>query len=84
MTNDNVLDIRTIAPINRHPLIFERFEALAPGEFFVLVNDHNPKPLFYQFQAERPGEFTWDYLEEGPEAWRVKLGKSAEGGENGA
>jgi len=43
----------------------------------VLVNDHDPKPLRYQFQAEHPGEFTWDYLESGPEAWRVRIARAA-------
>lgn len=76
MTENNSLDIRPIAPMHRHPLIFQRFEGLAPGESFVLVNDHNPKPLYYQFQAEHTGEFTWEYLEEGPEVWRVRLGRS--------
>jgi uncharacterized protein (DUF2249 family) len=76
MSDEAVLDIRPIPPAQRHPLIFERFEALLPGEGFILVNDHNPKPLFYQFQAERTGQFTWDYLEEGPEAWRVRIGRS--------
>ena len=46
-----------------------------PGEALELVNDHDPKPLRYQFEAELPGTFTWDYLEEGPEAWRVRIGK---------
>lgn len=77
MEKDNTLDIRPIPPAQRHPLIFQRFEALAPGESFVLVNDHDPKPLYYQFQAERTGQFTWDYLEEGPEAWRVRIGRAA-------
>ncbi len=76
MSNENVLDIRPYPPIQRHPLIFERFEALGAGEGFILVNDHDPKPLFYQFQAERTGEFTWDYLEQGPAEWRVRIGKS--------
>lgn len=76
MTENDTLDIRPISPAQRHPLIFERFEALAPGESFILVNDHDPKPLFYQFQAERTGQFTWDYLEEGPQVWRVRLGRS--------
>lgn len=39
------------------------FHELAPGQVFVLVNDHDPKPLYYQFQAEYQGTFTWDYLE---------------------
>lgn len=75
MSNEPVLDIRTIPPMNRHPLIFDQFEALAAGESFVLVNDHDPKPLFYQFQAERTDQFTWDYLEQGPQAWRVRIGR---------
>jgi uncharacterized protein (DUF2249 family) len=52
MSNEIVLDIRTIHPMQRHPLIFNQFEALNTDESFVLVNDHDPKPLFYQFQAE--------------------------------
>lgn len=76
MQQENTLDIRTLPPVQRHPLIFQRFEALAPGESFILVNDHDPKPLYYQFSAERSGEFTWEYLEQGPQVWRVRLGRS--------
>jgi uncharacterized protein (DUF2249 family) len=32
-------------------------------------------PLRYQFEAEFPGAFTWDYLERGPADFRVKLTK---------
>jgi uncharacterized protein (DUF2249 family) len=62
--------------MHRHPLIFEKFEPLQPNQAFILVNDHNPKPRYYQFQAERTGQFTWEYLEEGPETWRVRIGRS--------
>lgn len=75
MSSEPILDIRPIAPMNRHPLIFDKFEALAPGEGFILVNDHNPKPLYYQFQAELTDQFSWDYLEEGPTDWRVRIGR---------
>mgnify|MGYP003347068660 CR=1 FL=1 len=61
------LEAREIAPRERHPLILGTFADLAPGEAFVLVNDHDPKPLYYQFSFERAGTFTWTYLEEGPE-----------------
>lgn len=74
---ERVIDVRTIVPRERHPLIFSTFEALGPGEAFTLVNDHDPKPLFYQFSAEHEGEFTWDYLERGPQTWRVRIGKPA-------
>lgn len=72
------IDVRDIVPRERHPLIFGTFDMLAPGEALLLVNDHDPKPLFYQFQAESSGEFTWDYLESGPEVWQVKIGKPQE------
>ena len=71
------LDVREIAPRERHELIFAAFAALAPGEAFELINDHDPKPLYYQFQAEHAGQFTWDYQEQGPEVWRVRIGKTA-------
>ncbi|MDT7894398.1 MAG: DUF2249 domain-containing protein [Armatimonadota bacterium] len=69
------MDVRNIPPRDRHSLIFQTFEALKPGESFVLVNDHDPKPLYYEFQYERQGQFTWEYLERGPEVWRVRIGK---------
>ncbi|MCX7521447.1 DUF2249 domain-containing protein [Microbacterium sp. STN6] len=71
------LDVRTEEPWRRHELIFERYNALQPGEGYVLVNDHDPKPLYYQFAAEHAGEFTWEYLEQGPEVWRVDIGRPA-------
>ncbi len=69
------LDVREIPPVQRHPLIFQTFESLKPGQAFMLVNDHDPKPLYYQFKFEREGEFTWDYQEQGPQVWRVRVGK---------
>lgn len=77
MSDRNTIDVRTIIPRERHPLLFQTFDSLAAGESFELVNDHDPKPLYYQFMAERPGELGWEYLEEGPETWRVVLTKQA-------
>lgn len=71
------VDVRTIIPRERHPLIFTTFDALAPGEAFELINDHDPKPLYYQLAAERPGRLQWQYLEQGPEVWRVQVGRTA-------
>lgn len=76
-TEENILDVRILPPKEKHPTIFETFDALEPGASFVLLNDHDPMPLRYQFQGERPERFTWEYLEEGPEIWRVKIGRKA-------
>ena len=72
----NAVDVRTIIPRERHPLIFRTFDALQPGESFELVNDHDPQPLYYQLSAERPGQLEWQYLEQGPEVWRVQVGRA--------
>lgn len=69
------IDVRTIVPRERHPLIFDTFNNLGPGEGFLLVNDHDPKPLYYQFKAELDGRFEWDYLEQGPDVWKVRIGR---------
>jgi uncharacterized protein (DUF2249 family) len=71
------VDVRRVVPRDRHPLIFSTFRALGVGEAMELVNDHDPKPLYFQFNAEAPGQFTWDYLERGPETWRVRIERLA-------
>ena len=70
-----IVDVRQTPPAQRHPMIFGTFEGLTAGESFVLINDHDPKPLFYQFHAERSGQFEWQYLEQGPVDWRVEIRK---------
>lgn len=77
MAEHAVLDVRTEPPVRRHTLIFDTFSRLAVDEAFVLVNDHDPRPLYYQLAAEQPGTFSWDYLEQGPEVWRVRIGRTA-------
>lgn len=72
---DGELDVRRLAHGQRHEQIFATFRALRPKEAFVLVNDHDPKPLYYQFAALYPGEFDWGYVESGPEVWRVRIGR---------
>lgn len=73
----SVVDVRSLIPRERHPRICNTFHDLAPGQAFVLVNDHDAKPLYYQFQAERQGAFGWDYLQQGPDVWRVRISRTA-------
>ena len=40
-----------------------------------LINNHDPRPIHYQFLAEYEGKFKWQYLEEGPEVWRAYINK---------
>jgi uncharacterized protein (DUF2249 family) len=75
MSDKNVIDVRTIAPPQRHPLIFQTFDKLRPNESLQIVNDHDPAPLHNQFAFRLKGQFTWEYLEQGPETWRVRIAK---------
>lgn len=68
-----VLDLRTIPHVQRHPLVFARFDALGIGESFELINDHDPIPLYRQMDGMRPGQAVWNYLERGPEAYRIRI-----------
>ena len=74
---DTTLDVRSQPPARRHELIFDTFAALPAGTAFELVNDHDPKPLYYQLEAEQTGRFSWQYLEQGPEAWRVRIARTS-------
>lgn len=46
------LDVREIPPVDRHTTIHERFAELDPGATLTIVNDHEPKPLYYEMAAE--------------------------------
>lgn len=76
MEQIDILDVTLIEPRFKHPKIFEKFDALTPGQSFIIHNDHDPKPLYYQLMGERGKIFTWDYLEAGPELWKVRIAKS--------
>ena len=77
-SDTNIVDVRSLVPAQRHAKIFQLVDELAPGASFILVNDHDPRPLYYQLEAEYPKQFSWVYLERGPEAWRVEINKLAE------
>jgi uncharacterized protein (DUF2249 family) len=76
------VDVRGMAPQKRHGYIFDTFNGLKPGEVMELINDHDPKPLWYQMSAEMAGQFEWAYIEEGPEDWRVDIRKLSPGDNN--
>ncbi len=67
------LDLRALPPPERHRRIFEMWDSLSPGETLRIINDHDPKPLRYQFEAEFKGEFAWDYELGGPDDWIVRI-----------
>jgi uncharacterized protein (DUF2249 family) len=73
--NETLIDVRPMVPRDRHPTIFNTWQSLGQGGSILLVNDHDPIPLYYQFVCEHGGGFHWEYLDQGPELWRVRIRK---------
>ncbi len=67
------LDARSIPHAIRHATIFGALDGVAPSHGLILVAPHDPLPLLDQLEARAPGAFTIDYLERGPEVWRLSL-----------
>ncbi|CCK25868.1 hemerythrin HHE cation binding domain-containing protein [Streptomyces davaonensis JCM 4913] len=67
------LDVRTVPHSIRHATVFGAIAAVPSGRAMVLVAPHDPLPLLGQIEDRHPGAFAVDYLERGPEAWRLLL-----------
>ena len=76
---DIIINVPLIEPRLKHPTIFEKFDAMPEGQSLVILNDHDPKPVYYQLLGERGNVFNWEYLEQGPELWRVRITKKITG-----
>jgi uncharacterized protein (DUF2249 family) len=72
---DKVMDVRPIPCSIKHGLIIRTWLALPVGDHFILLNDHDPIPLYYQFAAQWPATFSWEHLVKGPNQFRVKITK---------
>jgi uncharacterized protein (DUF2249 family) len=71
------LNVTKIPPQRKHAAIFETYNALEAGEAFVIINDHDPRPLRFQFAAQQgEDKFSWEYLQQGPDTWKVRIGKT--------
>lgn len=68
-----LIDVRIIPPNQRHPAIFGVLTSLEPGGAMLVTSDHDPRPLHYQIETRYPEQFDWEYLEQGPEVWRVQI-----------
>lgn len=71
------LDIRPVLPRDRYDRIMEAYEALPAGQTMHLTVDHDPKCMYYTLRATRGDDsFAFEYLEDGPETWRVLVTKA--------
>jgi uncharacterized protein (DUF2249 family) len=67
------LDARVIPHSIRHATIFGALDTVRPGGGLVLIASHDPLPLLAQVERRTPGAFAVDYLERGPQDWRLQF-----------
>lgn len=77
MSDDKIIDLHDVPHQQRHTLIFMTYGHLEPEEGFVIINDHDPAPLRRQFEMLHGDNFGWEYLEQGPAVWRVRISRKA-------
>lgn len=71
-----LLNLIPIAPRHRFDTIMAAYGALGAGEALELHLDHEPECLYYTLLATRGDDaFDMEYLEAGPEVWRVRVRK---------
>lgn len=73
MSETTELDVRVIPPPQKHPTIHARLNELGRDESLTIVNDHDPRPLRFELEHDYPERYAWEYLQSGPEIWRVKI-----------
>jgi len=69
-------DVRDLIPQRRHEVLLDTFNRLGSGEGFVLVNDHDPKPLYYELRSMHGDVIDWEYASRGSGEWRVEIMKT--------
>lgn len=69
------LDVREIEPAHRHARVIGQVTALVPGEILVIAAPHAPERLLAEIDADAHGEFSFEYLQQGPELWRVAISR---------
>lgn len=76
MTTPTCLDVRPVEPKDRFERIMDHYERLELNDTLELTVDHDPECMYYTLLATREEDaFTFDYIERGPETWRVRVTK---------
>lgn len=67
------LDASVVPHAIRHATVFGALDAVGPGKGMILIAPHDPIPLLAQIEQRHPGVFTTEYIQRGPEAWKIQF-----------
>ena len=63
----------TLPKIVRHGAIIGGLTSMKPGQKVVISFGHDPLPLLTQLNRVAPDAVALDYIERGPESWRIEF-----------
>ena len=73
------IDVPSLPRREKHPTIFRALDDLAVGDVLRITNDHDPLPLRHALERSAPGAFAFEYVDAGPDVWRVDIRKIGAG-----
>lgn len=76
--SEKTLDASTLSPAVKFQTIMDTFNSLGAGESFILQNNFDPQPLYLQLSSTNPDGLIWEYIENGPDLFRIRIGKPGE------
>ena len=75
----STLDLAQVAPARHQHALLRAFDDLEPDERMIVVAPYHPRGLLAALQIERWGRFEWSPLSDGPQVWRVEIGRRTDG-----
>lgn len=75
---NRVMDLRQFQEAAQRRNILNLLAVLQEGDSFTLLNSSDPKALLETLDTDTPQSLTLEYLERGPETWRLRLTKRGE------
>ena len=71
----SVIKVTDYPPHLKHKTILETYASLQQSESMLIVNDHDPVPLRFQLESMHKENFEWNYIDQGPTTFQVKITK---------
>lgn len=74
------VDGRIIEPHPEKPrTVFRTFAGLKKNEAFLFILDHDPFHLTGFMDRLFPDQYTWTYIERGPDLYKIEIGRKKDG-----
>lgn len=70
-----IIDLRVIISADKYRAAVTGFDSIKKGEKLQLINDNDLRSMFYQLSSEMNGRFYWQYVESGPDIWKINIKK---------